>query len=661
MLSSGVLDVAIGLIFIFLLYSLLATTVNESIATIFNLRAKNLRKGIMQLLTNADFEDPTVPKLWLKFYLHPLIKNYGEGTLYTIPSYLPPGNFSAVLYDVLLEKTNEYYSQKVDALGNVVVRPNSDYQAMLKLLDVSIQAATLPNHVDVKPNQNVNLFDRLIQTLLNAPNYLRRSKNYVILKINLFTTVVLIYIGLKKRNVHLGSFKPTDATDYLLPADVAKILRLFFTESYNTAQKNANNPPIQQQPDAQDNAHNALSSEQSTHIETVRLFKEALEKWFDDGMNRVSTWYKRQTQWMIFTIGLTLAVVFNLDTIEITNKLSIDKEARRQLVDMAIAMHDENLQNALETTTTADTLSSFTEKILREDLQKSNNLLAIGYNGFGITNKQFIKDLKQCSYLYEYSRQFDSIQKLQQDTIDQQSLLLVQLSSATDSFINYFNDNEIRKYNMAVEEARLKSTQVDEAKINTSKLIKQDSINRLANKLLKYKYSVDSGIINKDNTKLQAVKTEYNTPAVPIDHTQTKGNGNIRNKKIIVEKRSPEQTWAEINYKLQLIERFSLIKTPLDPQTIHQSYEGLKLVSDSLKARAFYLKVHSPELAYQSTVNKMYTLYNIKIRILYVVYGMIKYHKLIGFILTALAISLGAPFWFDLLNKVMKLRNSVKK
>ena len=35
--------------------------------------------------------------------------------------------------------------------------------------------------------------------------------------------------------------------------------------------------------------------------------------------------------------------------------------------------------------------------------------------------------------------------------------------------------------------------------------------------------------------------------------------------------------------------------------------------------------------------------------------------KLIGWLLTALAISLGAPFWFDLLNKFVKLRESGPK
>lgn len=36
------------------------------------------------------------------------------------------------------------------------------------------------------------------------------------------------------------------------------------------------------------------------------------------------------------------------------------------------------------------------------------------------------------------------------------------------------------------------------------------------------------------------------------------------------------------------------------------------------------------------------------------------YHHFFGFLLTAIAVSLGAPFWFDLLNKVMKLRTTVK-
>jgi hypothetical protein len=40
-------------------------------------------------------------------------------------------------------------------------------------------------------------------------------------------------------------------------------------------------------------------------------------------------------------------------------------------------------------------------------------------------------------------------------------------------------------------------------------------------------------------------------------------------------------------------------------------------------------------------------------------YGQIRFHWL-GWILTALAISLGAPFWFDMLNKIIVVRSTVK-
>jgi hypothetical protein len=35
--------------------------------------------------------------------------------------------------------------------------------------------------------------------------------------------------------------------------------------------------------------------------------------------------------------------------------------------------------------------------------------------------------------------------------------------------------------------------------------------------------------------------------------------------------------------------------------------------------------------------------------------------KFIGFLITAFAISLGAPFWFDLLNKLIRVRGTGKK
>lgn len=37
--------------------------------------------------------------------------------------------------------------------------------------------------------------------------------------------------------------------------------------------------------------------------------------WFDDGMNRVSGWYRRQTQWIIFAIGAGVTLFANASTV----------------------------------------------------------------------------------------------------------------------------------------------------------------------------------------------------------------------------------------------------------------------------------------------------------------------------------------------------------
>lgn len=92
MFGSEVLDVAIGLVFIYLLLSLICSAINEWIARICALRSKTLEEGIRNLLSDPD--------LAKKFYQHPLIKGLarqGKGK----PSYIPSRTFALVLMDVV--------------------------------------------------------------------------------------------------------------------------------------------------------------------------------------------------------------------------------------------------------------------------------------------------------------------------------------------------------------------------------------------------------------------------------------------------------------------------------------------------------------------------------------------------------------------------------
>lgn len=126
---SVVMDVAIGLLFIFLLYSLLATSIQEAVATIMHQRANMLYKGIKSMLTNtrpskgplgdlgwylyryiwkelSAWMNRLVGKkrsytLYNNFYQHPIIKNYGQNQLFKKPSYLSAENFATILIETL--------------------------------------------------------------------------------------------------------------------------------------------------------------------------------------------------------------------------------------------------------------------------------------------------------------------------------------------------------------------------------------------------------------------------------------------------------------------------------------------------------------------------------------------------------------------------------
>jgi hypothetical protein len=57
-----------------------------------------------------------------------------------------------------------------------------------------------------------------------------------------------------------------------------------------------------------------------------------IEAWYDSAMDRVSGWYKRSTQKVLFAIGLVVAIVLNINTITIADYLYRDDTAREAFV-----------------------------------------------------------------------------------------------------------------------------------------------------------------------------------------------------------------------------------------------------------------------------------------------------------------------------------------
>ena len=96
------LDVAIGLSFMFLLLSLLASAVQEMLASLFALRAKTLEQGLRNMLADPDAPAPpegNTRDLVFAIYTHPLIRSLYRDT--RLPSYIAPRSFALALIDTI--------------------------------------------------------------------------------------------------------------------------------------------------------------------------------------------------------------------------------------------------------------------------------------------------------------------------------------------------------------------------------------------------------------------------------------------------------------------------------------------------------------------------------------------------------------------------------
>jgi len=67
----------------------------------------------------------------------------------------------------------------------------------------------------------------------------------------------------------------------------------------------------------------------------VTRFRTSIENWYDDHMARVSGWYKRRTAWITFGVGLVLVVLLNINALTIGHALYGDSAARTAVSSLA--------------------------------------------------------------------------------------------------------------------------------------------------------------------------------------------------------------------------------------------------------------------------------------------------------------------------------------
>jgi hypothetical protein len=155
-----IVELLIGLIFLYLVLSLLASAVNEGIAGIFALRAVYLERGIASLLGRG---------LTAKFFEHNLIRSLtNEGRLLKQrkPSYISAGTFTDTLVD-LLRKAQRPGSAPAVSDNVAALSPSAPGEEVLAEVRTKLQAAELQDANYPVLRNVLELFSREATSLID--------------------------------------------------------------------------------------------------------------------------------------------------------------------------------------------------------------------------------------------------------------------------------------------------------------------------------------------------------------------------------------------------------------------------------------------------------------------------------------------------------------
>ncbi|WP_017297492.1 hypothetical protein [Nodosilinea nodulosa] len=390
-----VLDIALGLVFIFFVLSLLASEAQEIIGTLLQWRAEHLKQSIEVLLAGNDRDkEAAAQELADALYESPWIRGLNQeakgsiaysfrrishlvGRIYRAitgqrnvfgagktsgPSYIPAEAFANSLLermqlgslwqvlandriygfarDRVLTPVSNILSDLKASTGNEFLL-NAELQQLEQGIhqiidDFQAGIVTLPESLDRVVNR-LDEFGLMAQDILpdNHPlteTFLRR----------------LAYI---KRGL---ASNPTERAAMLskLRPSVAQLLDIFdsgspaYGELSRLAQRG--NPEAQALIDrlakapitpALRNSLAAIARKVEVTADAtrddVKLFGLELEKWFDRGMERATGVYKRNAKAVALLIGIATAVSINADSFHIATRLAVDPILRNSITQTA--------------------------------------------------------------------------------------------------------------------------------------------------------------------------------------------------------------------------------------------------------------------------------------------------------------------------------------
>jgi hypothetical protein len=372
-----VLDIALGLIFIYLITSLLASEIQELITTIMQWRAEHLKRSIEILLTGDNKNDPAYQRFTDELYRSPLVKALNQeakglfanffrqvihrtGDLYRTvtgtknvfdnqrsgPSYMPAETFAVALLQQLDVKL---FSQKLSesAINQFVDNKLALVEEVLKSLRNSIGDDDLLQNEFLSLKQNLQ---QIVQNFVWGRSSLAVSIDSITEQLSRFidnTEAALVdnnhceeiirkRLPYLKQSIFMRHLEPTIAEALTMILDPANQKNLPPQIAEIIARIKQNNPllPEQLKQNLIALSKQAVIKAQTLDEGVLQLQKE-VEVWFDRSMERASGVYRRNAKGIAILIGFAIAIATNADTFHIVNRLSKDTILRNSIVQAA--------------------------------------------------------------------------------------------------------------------------------------------------------------------------------------------------------------------------------------------------------------------------------------------------------------------------------------
>lgn len=296
-----VLDVAIGISFVYLLLSLICTTVNEMIAGGRKTRAKFLDKGITRLLGG----DEEFKKL---FYKHPMIRSLAESDNAICPAYIPADKFATALLDLISGKGKS--ASDIAALRDgLKAIPDAHLQdAMTAILDKSgDDAASVRSHVEKWFDENMD----------RVGGWYKRNA-----QVNAVIVACILAVVLNADTIHIASLLWTTPTLRAAVVEQARVRSqksrpeellpmVEYADATNPTEATPVNVPSDQ----------ALTPEEKAQLSELTGWQsdwKALQDWNQDHKKGSAPWELLMNHligWILTAVAVSMGAPFWFDTL----------------------------------------------------------------------------------------------------------------------------------------------------------------------------------------------------------------------------------------------------------------------------------------------------------------------------------------------------------